>query len=124
MVDESRQTGAYQVQVNKQTKGTKNDLVSMRSMNGERYAMKVLSPSALKIYLYVTGNENNWHFLLYSKKVQEDLGIARRTFTSAIADLIDNGFLVKRTDGSGEWIFYDNPPVKDEMKITLIKENG
>lgn len=84
--------------------------------------MKVLSPSALKIYLYVTSNANNYHFLLCSKDITEKIGISRRTYTSAIADLIDNGFLIKRTDGSEVWDFYDNPPISDLMEINVIKE--
>lgn len=121
-MNETRQTGAYQTTVRTQQSGSKESLLSIRSQKGERLAMQVLSPSALKIYLYVTSNANNYHFLLWSKDVTEKLGISRRTYTSAIADLIDNGFLIKRRDGSEVWDFYDNPPIEESMQINVVKE--
>ena len=61
-----RQTGAYQTTVRTQEKGSKDNLLSIRSQEGERIAMKVLTPTALKIYLYATSNANGYHFLLCS----------------------------------------------------------
>jgi len=116
-----RQTGAYQTTVRTQEKGSKDHLLSIRSQEGERIAMKVLTPTALKIYLYATSNANGYHFLLCSKDITEKLGISRRTYTSALADLIDNGFLIKRTDGSEIWDFYDNPPISDSIKVNVVK---
>jgi len=115
-----RQTGAYQTTVKTQEKGSKDNLLSIRSQQGERIAMKTLTPSALKIYLFVTANANNYHFLLTSNDVTAELGISRRTYTSAIKELIDNGFLIKRAD-SEVWDFYDNPPVTESIAVNVVK---
>jgi hypothetical protein len=58
---------------------------------------------------------------LCSKDITEKLGISRRTYTNALANLIDNNFLIKRDDDSDIWDFYDNPPVIDQIKINIVK---
>ena len=83
--------------------------------------MMRLGQNALKIYLLVTSNANGYHFLMTSNNVTEELGFSRSTYTRAIKELIDEGFLIKRTDGSEVWDFYDNPPVKEQMHVNVVK---
>lgn len=116
-----RQQGGYQTTVRTQERGSKENLLSIRSQQGEKIAMKSLSPSALKIYLFVTANANGYHFLLTSNGVIAELGFSRRTYTSAMKELIDQGFLIKREDGSEVWDFYDNPPVKESISVNVVK---
>ena len=116
-----RQQGAYQTTVRTQEKGSRENLLSIRSQQGEKIAMMRLGQNALKIYLLVTSNANGYHFLMTSNNVSEELGFSRSTYTRAIKELIDEGFLIKRTDGSEVWDFYDNPPVKEQMHVNVVK---
>ena len=116
-----RQQGAYQTTVRTQEKGSRENLLSIRSQQGEKIAMMRLGQNALKIYLLVTSNANGYHFLITSNNVTEELGFSRSTYTRAIKELIDEGFLIKRTDGSEVWEFYDNPPVKEQMHVNVVK---
>ena len=118
---DERQTGAQLTPVRTQEKGTKSSLLSIRSQEGEKIAYNRLSPGALKIYLNVTANANGFHFPMTSNKLTQQCGISKRTYTRAVKELIDEGFLVKRDDGSEEWEFHDKPEVQEVYSVTVVK---
>lgn len=115
---EKRQTGAYQTVIKKQEKAQDKKLISIRSMDGERIAYKNLGLPALQIYLYMTRNRNGYPCLIWSNDIIEEMGFSRPTYTRAIKELKEKGFLVKRDDDSEKWEFHDTPvfPIKNNSE--------
>ena len=58
MSEEKRQDKAYLINADIQQKGTKDNLVSIRSKEGERIAYMTLGDKALRLYLLITSNKS------------------------------------------------------------------
>ena len=57
---ELKQQGAYMVQNHTQQKGSKDNLIVIRSKRGEELAYNVLGDKALRLYLMLTSNANGY----------------------------------------------------------------
>lgn len=120
---ETKQNGAYVVKNHTQQQGSKENLIVIRSKRGEEIAFNTLGDKALRIYLMLTSNANGFQCLVSSNGIAGKplpLNMSRATFTRAINELKENGFLIKR-EGQDVWDFYDIPKV-EEMKIEIHKE--
>lgn len=128
MSDEKRQDKAYLINANIQQKGTKDNLVSIRSKEGERIAYMTLGDKALRLYLLITSNKSGCQMVLSSNGLYvgsntTDLPkMCRKTFSNAVKELKDNGFLVRNPNVKDGWIFRDKPEEIEIMNITLEKE--
>ena len=58
-------------------------------------AMRDLSPSAFKLWIYMGKNQNDYVFALSQKDVSENTGLSSRTYYIAVHELMDKGYLVK-----------------------------
>lgn len=58
-------------------------------------AMRVLSPAAVEMYLYFCMIENKSTWVLSSQYIYENTVLTERTYTRAINELIERGFLAK-----------------------------
>lgn len=76
------------------------------------YAAKQLSAEAFKLwmYLYKEGMRLGYYYLR-RKKVQEDFGIKKTQYNSAIKEIIKQGYLVEYPE-MNLWKFYVMPVVK------------
>ena len=95
-------------------------------MSGEAYAANVLGDKALRIYLMITANKDGYQCLVSSIGISGKplpKGMSRSSFTRALNELIENGFMVKR-DGCEIWDFYDTPQNVKEYNIVLHKEES
>ena len=80
------------------------------------YAAKQLSAEAFKLwmYLYKEGTCLGCYYLR-RKKVQEDFGINKIQYNTAIKELIERGYLVQHSEANSVnnvWEFYVMPVVK------------
>lgn len=131
-----RQTTAYMVQNHTQERGSKENLIVIRSKEGEKIAYNSLGHSALKLYLALSSNRNGFTCIVSSTgiagqplpgKNQEDedgnvefIPMSRSTFTRAIKELQDYGFLVP--SDNGRWDFYDKPKAALGITVVVNKE--
>lgn len=124
-MDSKRQTGAYICKVDNHQQGTKQNLVSIRSKEGEEIAYNTLGDKALRIYLLVTSNKNGFQLTMNSNGIGGKplpLGMSRSSYTRAVKELIDNGFLTKA--GQGDlWVFHDYPVATEDINIIVDKKN-
>ena len=97
------------LELHKQEKATKDELIAVRSQKAERLAAKNLSPSAFKVWLYVTANKNGYSFDLSSADVADAYGVSARSFTAAMKELETAGYIVPKTDKKRYYDFYDMP---------------
>ena len=79
-------------------------------------AAKQLSAEAFKlwIYLYKEGTRLGCYYLR-RKRVQEDFGIKKTQYDTAIKELIEKGYLVQHSEANSVnyvWEFYVMPVVK------------
>ena len=80
------------------------------------YVAKQLSTEAFKlwIYLYKEGTRLGCYYLR-RKRVQEDFGIKKTQYDSAIKELIEKGYLVQHSEANSVanvWEFYVMPVIK------------
>ena len=126
-MSESRQTGAYVCKVDNHQQGTKQKLVVIRSKEGEEIAYNTLGDKALRIYLLITSNKNGFQLTMNSKGIGGKplpLNMSRSSYTRAVKELIDNGFLTKADDRGDLWIFHDYPEsIEEEMNIIVDKKD-
>lgn len=124
MADNQRQQGAYLITNHTQQRGSKENLISIRSQKGEEIAYNYLGDKALRIYLMLTSNANGYQLLMSSTQIGGKplpQGMSRSSFTRAIKELKDYGFLVKR-DEEDIWDFYDTPKEMEEMLVEIHKK--
>lgn len=122
-----RQTGAYICQVDNHQKGSREQLVTIRSKQGEEIAYNTLSDKALRIYLLVTSNKKGFRLTMSSTQIGGKplpQNMSRSSFTRAIKDLQEHGFLTRADDGTNLWVFHDYPvAVEEEMEVIVDKRD-
>lgn len=125
MASDDRQTGAYICQVDNHQQGSRQNLVTIRSKQGEEIAYNTLSDKALRIYLLVTSNKKGFQLTMSSTQIGGKplpQNMSRSSFTRAIKQLKQKGFLTQR-DGSPVWVFHDYPVIEEEIKVIVDKKD-
>lgn len=121
-----RQSGGYIVENHTQQSGSKESLIVIRSKDGEAIAYNTLSDKALRIYLMLSANANGFKCLMNSNSIAGKplpMNMSRSSFTRAVKELKDNGFLVQRKD-EDTWDFYDFPRDEEGMVVEVHKMDG
>lgn len=65
------------------------------------------SKAGFKLYYYIAKNQNNRQFALSSKDFCSWGGLGIRAYTTAFAELVENGYLVPKEDSETIFMFYD-----------------
>lgn len=120
-----RQSGAYICQVDNHQQGSRQNLVTIRSKQGEEIAYNTLSDKALRIYLLVTSNKKGFQLTMSSTQIGGKplpMNMSRSTFTRAVAQLKEKGFLTQKDD-SAIWVFHDYPVAEEEIKVIVDKKD-
>ena len=126
---EERQTGAYVIQnhvCEKKYDGSTDTLYSKRNKEGEKAAIYTLSDKALRIYLILTSNKDGYQLTMSSTQIGGEplpFGMSRSSYTRAIKELKDAGFLVKRPGSANQWDFYDVPK-NEEIFVEIHKQES
>lgn len=83
--------------------------------NGEwRFACKVLSPAAFKMYLYLANNKDGFHLWLSREDVYKQVGIAKTAYYNALKELERFGYLIERTPSIYE---FSTTPIRSDSVI-------
>ena len=65
-----------------------------------------LKSSSFKVWLYLTQFDNN-PFVINRRNIMECMGVSKNSYTRAIQELKDKGYLIKRNNDT--YVFYENP---------------
>lgn len=84
-------------------------------------AMKNLSKAtSFKVYMYMLGNVDNYHFALSTQDIADVCGMSKDTAKSAVNDLIEKGYLVLREKHSYD--FYERPRGEELVAVEEKKK--
>lgn len=99
----------------------KGKLIAVRGKSQEQFAARTLSPSAFKVWLYITSNRNGYDFDLYAVDVEATYGVKPRSYSNAIKELEVAGYLVPKNDGQKRYYYFFDYPQKTENNAIRIE---
>ena len=79
-------------------------------------AARDLSPYALKLYLYLAANADNYTLALSPAALRQSIGMARTTYHDQFMILVDKGYLVQ--SGGNTYDFYEVPQPRHDTQRT------
>lgn len=85
------------------------------------YAVTELNGSALKLWLYLNKNQENFKCEL-SQKACQQWGIKKDSYYNGFEELVKKGFLVQEVNGSNIYRFYENPTLANSEKPVWFSE--
>lgn len=91
----------------------RTDFLGIKNDNWQA-AARDLSAHALKLYLYLASNANNYEFALSATALLEDIGMARSTYHDQFHVLVSKGYLVQT--GGNTYSFYETPQPRPGQK--------
>ena len=72
------------------------------------YAARTLNGNAFKIYLYLASNQNGYKLALSPKAIEIALDVPKKSYTRAISELEDNGYITFKTGNIYTFTTYPN----------------
>ena len=94
--------------VNKAVSNKKN-LYCILNLKALDRAVNVLQSTArIKLYLYFAKNQDKYFFALSSKHFKEWAGVGKTAYDTAIAELIEKGYLVHKAGTKNTYDFYED----------------
>ena len=111
------------------------------NMENLKTAMQLINkPSSLKLFLYLSKNENGIVWDFSSKDFEDWTKLSKNMADKAVADLLEIGYLIQPKENIKRYIFYDNIDeakaekerlksvetidIKEESCIKEIQENA
>lgn len=92
------------------------------NLNALKEAMKELSGSAFKMWVYLGKNQNNYTFALSKVDAMAWCGFSKNTYTAAFNELVKEGYLVRAAENSNHYDFYEVARKQEQPIITVHKE--
>lgn len=88
-------------------------------------ASRNLKDSSFRMYMYLSANANFFNLALSQKTVEEEIGVKKTAYHSAIKELLEKGYLVEK---QGNIFYFFTAPVRktvDEVRFPVdnISEN-
>lgn len=77
-------------------------------------ASRILGATALRLYLYLAANADNYTFALSPAAITRDIGMARSTYGDQFKKLVNMGYLVPATGNTYD--FYEVPQTATQTK--------
>ena len=77
-------------------------------------ASRVLGATALRLYLYLAANADNYTFALSPAAITRDIGMARSTYGDQFKKLVNMGYLVPATGNTYD--FYEVPQTATQTR--------
>ena len=98
-----------------------SDFLGIKNENWQA-ASRDLGAHALRLYLYLAANANNYSFALSPADIRQRIGMPNSTYRDQFLILVDKGYLVQ--SGSNRYDFYEVPqtrraPIQSENCATL-----
>lgn len=104
----------------KQSKENKRSYMIAYNDNIEAAMQKITKLSSLKLYFYLLGNIDNYHFALSTQDVADRCGMNIKSAKEAVNDLIKKGYLVLREKKTYD--FYELAQQEIEPTVEVKKE--
>lgn len=102
----------------KKEKCDKYNLYTTNNLSAiDQAAGKLTSKVGFKLYIYIAKNQNNYNFNLSSAEFFKWASCAKTAYDSAVHELQDKGYLVKKQNTKDYYIFYDRPQIEDKIII-------
>lgn len=98
----------------------KDEYYTATNLNALKEAMKTLSGSAFKLWVYLGKNQDNYTFALSRADAMSWCGFSRNTFTKAFEELEKEGYLVQDKDKKYHYDFYELP----QIEVTTHKKDA
>ena len=103
------------VQIQKEKVG-KNNLYAVISLKGIDEAA-TLPKTAFKLWMYLVKNQDKYSFALSCKDFCRWAGVSKSTYETAVKELIERSYLVRKEEGSNVYIFYEMPQNDEVIMI-------
>ena len=87
----------------------KSDFLGIKNENWQA-ASRDLGAHALRLYLYLAANANNYTFALSPADIRQRIGIPNSTYRDQFLILVDKGYLVQ--SGNNKFDFYEIPQTR------------
>ena len=95
------------VQIQKEKVG-KNNLYAVISLKGIDEAA-TLPKTAFKLWMYLVKNQDKYSFALSCKDFCRWADVSKNTYETAVKELIERSYLVRKEEESNVYIFYEMP---------------
>lgn len=92
-----------------------NHLYTRCNLKANKTAMKELTPSAYKLYMYLLWNNNDYVFALSPVDVCNETNISNSSYKRAVKELIEFGYLVQSKQ-KNRYTFFEN---KDDYSVKM-----
>lgn len=112
------------LEVSKHDKSTSEQLVAVRWQQAERIAINTLTHSALKLWMAVTQNADGFVFGLSPAYMAEEFALPIASYKRAVKELQEKGYMVAKEGKKNSFIFYDIPPIEEEIEIEVRKRGN
>ena len=87
----------------------KSDFLGIKNENWQA-ASRDLGAHALRLYLYLAANADNYSFALSPADIRQRIGMPNSTYRDQFMILVDKGYLVQ--SGSNKYDFYEVPQTR------------
>lgn len=87
----------------------KSDFLGIKNENWQS-ASRDLGAHALRLYLYLAANADNYEFALSPADIRQRIGMPTSTYRDQFSILVDKGYLVQ--SGSNKYDFYEVPQTR------------
>ena len=87
----------------------KSDFLGIKNENWQ-VASRDLGAHALRLYLYLAANADNYSFALSPADIRQRIGMPNSTYRDQFMILVDKGYLVQ--SGSNKYDFYEVPQTR------------
>ena len=81
------------------------DFLTLNRLSFEK-ALCDLTHGALRLYLYLSGNADNFEFWLSKSHLCNTTGLSRSSYKRAFAELMQKGYII---GNNNSYIFYESP---------------
>ena len=99
---------------------TKNTIAAI-----DEAAHRLQSKCGFKLYMYFAKNMDGYSFNLSSSDFTKWAGVSLQAYNTAIQELIEHRYLVKKADGSkNNYIFYDIPQEQPQDLNVEIRKSS
>ena len=95
-----------------------SDFLGIKNENWQS-ASRILGAHALRLYLYLASNADNFELALSPAAIEAAIGMPRSTYHDQFRKLINHGYLVETSNN--HYSFYETPQKKDNLSTS--KEN-
>lgn len=98
-----------------------SDFLGIKNENWQA-ASRVLGAHALRLYLYLAANADNYTLALSPAALARDIGMPRSTYHDQFRKLVDFGYLVQT--GGNMYDFYEVPQLKNSMSADVLDSSS